>query len=248
MSSSSSHATVTYTSVATDSNLPPWGFHLIKPEAPESVPQSPQEAPPSHVPAPAYPEYLAPSNDEVPVKDQPLPTDASPTAISPGYIAESEPIEDDFEEDPEMDPIDYADDDEEEEEESSGDEEEEEEHLALADSLLPIPDYVPSSEEMEPFETDESADTPPPPKPPQTIIPFPQTRLRRAWISVRPHTLPSPSAEARITEYAAAPTPPSPPPSPLSPLSSPLPQIQSPPLPLPSPTRRDAIPGVDMPP
>ncbi|GJV16623.1 hypothetical protein Tco_1361946 [Tanacetum coccineum] len=41
--------------------------------------------------------------------------------------------------------------------------------------------------------------------------------------------------EARITEYAAAPTPPSPPPSPPTPLSSPLPQTPSPPLLLPSP-------------
>ncbi|GJS77373.1 putative reverse transcriptase domain-containing protein [Tanacetum coccineum] len=43
----------------------------------------------------------------------------------------------------------------------------------------------------------------------------------------------SPSMEARIAEYAAAPAPPSPPPSPLSPWSPPLPQIPSPPLPPP---------------
>ncbi|GKF79615.1 hypothetical protein Tco_0235183, partial [Tanacetum coccineum] len=73
------------------------------------------------------------------------------------------------------------------------------------------------------FETDESAPPPPPP------------RSRRAGISIR---LPPPmtaSIEARIAEYAASPTPPSPPPSPLTPLSSPLPQIPSPSLPLPSP-------------
>ncbi|GKC16370.1 putative reverse transcriptase domain-containing protein [Tanacetum coccineum] len=222
MSSSSSHAIVTYTSVSTDSDLQPWGFHLIEPEAPESAPQSHKEAPPSPVPAPAYPEYLVPSDDEAPAEDQPLLADASPTVDSPGYIADSKPIEDDFEEDLEMDPVDYANDDEEEEEESSDNDEEEEEHLALADSLLPIPDYVSSSEET--------------------------TRLRRVRISVRPHTPPSPSAKARIIEYAAAPTPPSPPPSLLSPLSSPLPLIPSPPLLLPSPTRRDAIPEADMPP
>ncbi|GJT47735.1 hypothetical protein Tco_0973892 [Tanacetum coccineum] len=175
MSSSSSHATITYTSVATDSDLPPWGFYLIKPEAPESVPKSPQEAPPSHVPAPAYPEYLAPSNDEVPVKDQLLPTDASPTIDSPGYIVDSKPIKDDFKEDPKMDPIEYNVD--EEEEEPSNDEEEEE-HLALADSALLVPDFVPSSEETEPFETDESAATPPsPPVSPHSIVPFSQTCL-----------------------------------------------------------------------
>ncbi|GJZ30357.1 hypothetical protein Tco_0575404 [Tanacetum coccineum] len=44
----------------------------------------------------------------------------------------------------------------------------------------------------------------------------------------------SPSMEARIAEYAVAPTPPSPPPSPLSPWSSLLPQIPSPPLPPPT--------------
>ncbi|GKF34424.1 hypothetical protein Tco_0107624 [Tanacetum coccineum] len=43
----------------------------------------------------------------------------------------------------------------------------------------------------------------------------------------------SPSMEARITKYAAAPTPPSPPPSPLSPWSPPLPHIPSSPLPPP---------------
>ncbi|GJZ58335.1 hypothetical protein Tco_0613829 [Tanacetum coccineum] len=59
------------------------------------------------------------------------------------------------------------------------------------------------------------------------------TRLHRARIYVRPHTLPSPSTKALIAEYASAPTPPSPPPSSLSPLSSPLPRIPSPPLLLP---------------
>nr|GEY84218.1 reverse transcriptase domain-containing protein [Tanacetum cinerariifolium] len=44
-------------------------------------------------------------------------------------------------------------------------EDEEEEHLALADSTavgLPAVDHAPSAEETEPFETDESATTPPP--------------------------------------------------------------------------------------
>ncbi|GJZ57039.1 hypothetical protein Tco_0612533 [Tanacetum coccineum] len=57
----------------------------------------------------------------------------------------------------------------------------------------------------------------------------------------------SPSMEARIAKYAAAPTLPSPPPSPLLPWTSPLPQILSPPLhvsylPLPLP-----LPTVDSP-
>ncbi|GKC22151.1 hypothetical protein Tco_1024301, partial [Tanacetum coccineum] len=193
MSSSSSHAIVTYTFVSTDNDLLPWGFHLMEADEPEAPDDT--EAPPSHVPAPAYLEYLAPFDDEVPLEDQPLPADASPTADSPVYIADSEPIKDDFEEDPKMDHVDYAAD--EEEEESSNDDDDEEEHLASANSALPVPDFVPSSEETKPFETDE------------------------ARIYVQPHTPPSPSAEARIAEYASAPTPPLPPPSPLSPLSSP---------------------------
>ncbi|GKA84384.1 hypothetical protein Tco_0805979, partial [Tanacetum coccineum] len=88
-------------------------------------------------------EYLAPAyNNIAPAEDQPLPK--SPNALSPGYIADSEPIEDDFEKDPEIDPVDYAA-DEEEEEESSDDDDKEEEHLASADSALPIPDSVPST-------------------------------------------------------------------------------------------------------
>ncbi|GJZ74719.1 hypothetical protein Tco_0639184 [Tanacetum coccineum] len=39
------------------------------------------------------------------MKDQPLPANASPTALSPGYIADSNPEED--EEDPEEDPTDH---------------------------------------------------------------------------------------------------------------------------------------------
>ncbi|GJS16065.1 hypothetical protein Tco_0410537 [Tanacetum coccineum] len=221
--------------------------------------RGPKQAPPSpdYVSGLEYPEYLAPSNDEIPVEDQPLPVDASPTALSPGYVTDSDP-EEDLEEDPKEDPADYpADGGDEEEEESSEDDddkEEEKEHLAPADSTLPTIDFVPSAEEKEPFETDESAATPPPPRSPLTIIPFSQTRLRRARISVRPHTLPSPSAKVHIDEYAVTPTPSLPPPSPLTPLSSPLPQIPSPLLPVPSPPlllpsadRRSDIPKANMP-
>ncbi|GJX89452.1 hypothetical protein Tco_0341466 [Tanacetum coccineum] len=42
---------------------------------------------------------------EGPMKDQPLSADASPTALSPGYIADSNPEED--KEDPEEDPADH---------------------------------------------------------------------------------------------------------------------------------------------
>nr|GEY54480.1 hypothetical protein [Tanacetum cinerariifolium] len=80
--------------------------------------------------APEYSEYLAPSDDDIaPAEDQPLP--ASPIARSSGYIANSEPIEDDSEEDLEMDRVDYAADKEEEESFEDEEEEEKEEHDML---------------------------------------------------------------------------------------------------------------------
>ncbi|GKA88128.1 hypothetical protein Tco_0809892, partial [Tanacetum coccineum] len=42
---------------------------------------------------------------EGPMKDQPVSADASPTALSPGHIADSNPEED--KEDPEEDPADH---------------------------------------------------------------------------------------------------------------------------------------------
>ncbi|GJT02010.1 putative reverse transcriptase domain-containing protein [Tanacetum coccineum] len=72
------------------------------------------------------------------MEDQSLPADASPTALSPGYIADSDPKKD--EEDPEEDLADYPadrgdnDDNESDDDDDDDDDvEEEEEHLALAD-------------------------------------------------------------------------------------------------------------------
>ncbi|GKE66782.1 hypothetical protein Tco_1520943, partial [Tanacetum coccineum] len=166
-----SSSTVTNTSISSDLDLPPWGFQLLsdaEPQSPEVAPQSPEQAPPSpdYVPGPEYPEYVASSDDEIPVEDQPLPADASPTALSPGYVVDTdleEHPEDDLKEsskddDEEEESFEYDDDD---EEEAS---EEEEEHLAPTDSaILPAIDPVPLAEETEPFETNESTATPPPP-------------------------------------------------------------------------------------
>ncbi|GKG19558.1 hypothetical protein Tco_0376657, partial [Tanacetum coccineum] len=123
------------------------------------------------------------------MEDPPLPDDASPTALSSGYVANSN-LEEDLEEDPEEDQVDYpADrgdddessdydddddaDDEDEDEEAFEDEdknEEEEEHLAPADSsVVPVVDLVPSAWDTEAFKTDESEPTP---RSPQTKVPF----------------------------------------------------------------------------
>ncbi|GKE74004.1 hypothetical protein Tco_1536045, partial [Tanacetum coccineum] len=151
----------------------------------EDALQAPEQAPPSldYVHGPKYPKYLSPFDDEIPVEEQPLPADASPTALSPGYVVDSDPKEDP-DEDPEEDPADYPangedDDEEESSKDDDDDDEEEEEHLAPANSTLPAIDPVPLAEETEPFETDESAATPPPPRSPQTIVPLSMTGVRR---------------------------------------------------------------------
>ncbi|GJZ09635.1 hypothetical protein Tco_0543918 [Tanacetum coccineum] len=102
------------------------------------------------------------------------------------------------------------------------DDDEEEEHPALADSVvvaLPAADQAPSAEETEPFETDESASTPPPHS----------TYRVTARISILA-PVPTPVwSDAEVARLLAISTPPL---SPLSPWSSPLPQIPSSPLPL----------------
>ncbi|GKE11361.1 hypothetical protein Tco_1414912, partial [Tanacetum coccineum] len=210
--------------------------HLYVPD-PEHPP-SPVEVP--YVPEPEYPQYLVPDDAEAPLEDQPLPADALPTALSPGYVADSDQDEDP-EEDPKEDHADYpaepSDDDdddtadEDEEPFEDEDDDEEEEHLALADSsVVPVVDHVLLARDTEAFETDESVSTP---RSPQIRMPFAQTRLCRARKTVRLKPPMSPSMEACIAEYVATPTPPSPPQSPLSPWSHPLPHIPSSPLPPP---------------
>ncbi|GKF02622.1 hypothetical protein Tco_0029545, partial [Tanacetum coccineum] len=257
---SSASSDVTYTSVYTDSapGRVFWGadeevsdggvprvivlgydglpMQPVAPPSPDYVPgpehpPSPIEIP--FVPEPEYPEYLVPSEDEAPMEDQPLPADASPVALSPGYVPNSDP-EEDPEEDSEQEHADYpadggdgddepsdddTDDDDEEPFEDEEDDEEEEEHLAPADSFaMPFVDPVPSAGDTEAFETDESTPTP---RAPQIRIPFAQTRLRRARKTIRPEPPMSASMETCIAKHAAAPTPPLP--------------VASSPLPLPSP-------------
>ncbi|GJX72737.1 hypothetical protein Tco_0309908 [Tanacetum coccineum] len=153
--------------------------------SPDYVPglEEPEQAPPlqDFVPEPVYPKFMPPEDEVLPAKEQPLLAAASPTIDLPGYVPESDPEEDpkeDDKEDPEEDTTDYlADggDDGDDEDESSDDDEdddvdiegdkEEEEHPAPANSTtvaLPAVDHALSAEETEPFETDESAATPPP--------------------------------------------------------------------------------------
>ncbi|GJR87297.1 hypothetical protein Tco_0211308 [Tanacetum coccineum] len=193
-----------------------------------------------------------PSPDYIVAEDQPYAEDASPTAQLPDYVSESDPdadLEVDDDEDPEKDLVNYHDyggDDGDDEEGSSeddedddmdikaDDEEEEEEHLAPADSVvvtLLATDQALSAKETEPFETDESAATPPP------HLAYRVT----ARISILT-LVPTPVwSNAEVARLLAISTPPS---LPLSPWSSPLPQIPSPSLPLspPSPVLSPVLP------
>ncbi|GJU90867.1 hypothetical protein Tco_1303290 [Tanacetum coccineum] len=236
---SSASSVVTYTSVYTD-------FEPGRQVALPSLDYMPgPEHPPSpvevlYIPEPEYLEYLVPSDDEAPIEDHPLPTDASPVALSLGSMADSY-LEEDPKEDLEEDHTDYpanrgddddepfdddddddTGDDDEETFEDEEDDEEEEEHLALTDySAVPITDPVPSAEDTKALETNKAAPTP---------VPSPRGHTTR--MSVRPQTpVPLPS-EAEVKRLLTLTIPPV---SLLTPLSSPLPQIPSPPLlPLPS--------------
>nr|GEV49827.1 hypothetical protein [Tanacetum cinerariifolium] len=175
---------------------PPSPDNVLGPEHPPS---------PVYLPEPEYPKYLVPLEDEAHIEDHPLPSDASLVALSPNYVADSDP-EEDPKEDPEEDHADYPtdggdgndepsnddddddDDTDDEDEEDQDDDEEEEEPLAPADSfVVPIMDPVLPAGDTEAFRIDEPA---PIPGSPQTNIPLSQTRLLH--VPSPPLPLPSP--------------------------------------------------------
>nr|GEW02899.1 reverse transcriptase domain-containing protein [Tanacetum cinerariifolium] len=226
---------------------------------------------PDYVPEPRYPEYIRLEDEHVlSAEEQPLPPIDSPTAESPGYLAESDlkEVPEEYEDDKKKDgPVDYpmdgGDDGDDDDTDSSGDdaenedenEEEEEEHLALADSAIGIPtvELVSPPEGTEPV-------IPPP---------FINTTTTGAKITVRLQSAISLPPQAEVERLLAMPTPP---PSPLTSLSPPSTRerlarmasthalidavtasLPSPPLPpplyIPPPVdRRDDVPKTEMPP
>nr|GEV00236.1 putative reverse transcriptase domain-containing protein [Tanacetum cinerariifolium] len=178
------------------------------------------------------------ADGEIVAEDQSYTEDASPTAHSPEYVPESDlkvyPEEDD-DEDLEEDLVDYpadggdndndeeglSEDDEDDDMDIVADEEEKEEHPAPVDFVvvaLPAADQAPSTEDTEPFETDESAATPP-----SHLAHRMTTRIS----ILAPVPVPAWS-DSEVARLLAMSTPPS---SPLSPLFSPPPQIPIPPPP-----------------
>nr|GEV44862.1 putative reverse transcriptase domain-containing protein [Tanacetum cinerariifolium] len=236
---SSASSAVTYTSVYTDSEpgrvfwgadeeLSDGGSPRVIVYGYDGLPMMPVASPsPDYIPGPKEPQTPPAPQDEDEHElmfiqphdpDFPLPPIVSPTAESPGYVAESDPEEDpkEYKEDETEDgpvgyPIDRGDDGDDDDSNSSGydaddedEEEEEEEHLAPADSAIIIP-------------IDELAS---PPEGTEPIIPPPSTdtATTRARITIRPQTSISLPPEAKVERLLAMPTPP---PSPLTLLSSP---------------------------
>nr|GEY83520.1 hypothetical protein [Tanacetum cinerariifolium] len=226
---------------------------LQAPPSPDYIPgpEEPVQAPPSpdYIPGPEL------DDDEIFAENQPYTEDASSIAQSPEYVLESDfeaHPKDDDDEDLEEDPVDYlvdGGDDGDDEEESSEDdedddmdieadeeEEEEEEHPAPVDSVvvaLTATDQALSTEETkpfetdesetEPFETDESAATPPP---------HPAYRMT-AKISI-PAPVPMPAwTDSEVVRLLA-----------IDEAAS----TSSPPLQLPSASRREDRPEVTLPP
>nr|GEV55409.1 hypothetical protein [Tanacetum cinerariifolium] len=103
---------------------------------------------------PKHLKYHAPLDDDIQVEDQPHADDASSTVESPGYIADSDLIEEDPKEDPSK-KHEPEDDDKDPEEDPNEEPEPKEE-----DTKEPSEDF----DETKPFEEDETAVTPPPPR------------------------------------------------------------------------------------
>ncbi|GKE93325.1 hypothetical protein Tco_1574420, partial [Tanacetum coccineum] len=167
---------------------------LIQPVAPPSL---------DYIPGPEDPQTLPVPQDEDEheflAEEQPLPPVDLPTTESPGYVTESDPVEDpeEYEDDKTEDGPDNADGKDEDEEDE--DEDEEEDHLAPADSAIVI-------------HVDEPVF---PPKGTEPVIPPPSTNITiGARITVRPQTSISLPPEAEVERLLAMTTP-----SPLPPIS-----------------------------
>ncbi|GKD18280.1 hypothetical protein Tco_1207438, partial [Tanacetum coccineum] len=168
------------------------GLHMqpVAPPSPDYIPDSeePQTQPvpqdkdkcepmfiqphdPNYVPEPIYPEYIPLEDEHVfPVEEQPLPLVDSPTAESPGYVAESDLEEDpeEYEDDETEDgPVDYPIDGGDNRDDDEEEEEEEEEHLAPADFAVVAFISLPPEAEVERL----LAMTTPSPSPPILLSP-----------------------------------------------------------------------------
>ncbi|GKB91586.1 hypothetical protein Tco_0963858 [Tanacetum coccineum] len=164
--SDSEDSTVTYTAVSSPfGGLSDIGSPRV--DGPPVMPEDPYAYVVATFQAPPSPDY-------VPGLEEP-----EQAPLLPEFVLELSDPEDDDDEDPEENPVDYpadggdngddedesSDDDEDDDDVDIEEDEEEEEHLDPANTTVvafPIVKHAPSAEETEPFETDESAATPPP--------------------------------------------------------------------------------------
>ncbi|GKA16251.1 hypothetical protein Tco_0695998 [Tanacetum coccineum] len=285
MSSDNTSSAVTYTSVSSDSNEPAsWSIPLVNAgELPEmdpyeevsqqghAHPLSPAYVPdpmeldehvPVYVPEPEHPEYHAPSDDDIQVEDQPYADDASSTAESPRYIADSDSMEEDIDadsidypdepEDGEEDDDDTKDSDDDDDTEDPSEEHEpgkdpSEEHEPEKDPNEPEDPEKDPSEEHEPEDNDDDDDTededeehlaPVDSSVVPVVDPVPLAKDIEAFETDELKPPMSASMEARIAEHAAAPIPPTNPTYDHAPLGHRAAMIRM----------RDDIPEEDMPP
>ncbi|GJW60559.1 hypothetical protein Tco_0109894 [Tanacetum coccineum] len=205
---------------------PPSPDYIPDPEEPQTppVPQDEDEREPmfiqphdpDYVPEPIYPEYIPLEDEHVfPVEEQPLPPVDSPTAESPGYVAESDPEEDqeEYEDDETEDgPVDYpmdgGDDGDDDDDDSSGDDanDEDEDELTPADSAVIVPTVEPVS----------------PPEGTEPVIPPPSTDITTtgARITIWLQAFISLPPEVEVERLLAMTTPSPSPPISLSPPSA----------------------------
>ncbi|GKA34059.1 hypothetical protein Tco_0720488 [Tanacetum coccineum] len=194
---------------------------LQAPPSPDYVPgpEEPEQAPPSpdYVPGPEH------DDDEIIAEDQPYAEDASPIALSPDYVPESDPEadpEEDDDEDPEEDPIDYPADGGDDEDDEMDIEEEEDNDMDID------ADEEDEDDEMD-VEVDEEAEEEHSAPALTVVVCLP------LGFNI-PELLPIPAwSDSEVARLLAISSPPA---SPLSPWSSSPPQIPFPlPPPIPSP-------------
>nr|GEW41426.1 hypothetical protein [Tanacetum cinerariifolium] len=187
---------------------------------------------PVYVSEPKYLEYLEPPADDIVAEDQPHADDAVPTALSPGYIANSNPEEDPKEDPEEEENADYANEPKEEDPYEEDPKEEDPKEEELRGARMSIRPHTPMPPLFE-ARVAELLAMPTPPPSPLTLMPSPLPQI------------PSPPLPI-----------PSPPPIPSSPLPPPVPVKRNAPeqdftaalLMLPSTTHRSEVPEADMPP
>nr|GEU45622.1 hypothetical protein [Tanacetum cinerariifolium] len=185
MSPNNAQSAVTYTSISFDSNGPSWGIPLMN--AGELSEMEPYEevAQLGHVPS-LSPVYVP---NSIELDEHPYADDVSPTAKSPRYIADSDLMEEDTDEDS----IDYLD-------EPEDDDEDPNEEPEPKDEDTKKEELFEGFDETEPFEKDKTGVTPPPP------------RHRGARLSVRTQT---PLAASGLPPFPLPPTSPAYDPAPL---------------------------------